>query len=165
VGKTAGGDAFRRALPYSSPPLKSDEEFIALRAKRRPVILVQPPDPALREVKSTGYAGKVVRHLCPVALIYSVEDDAGNSKFGSGFLDRIRRLEYKQFMFLPKGGPLTVDSFVRLYEVQSIAGNQLEPTRFTLTKDVGDILRSQASFCWTELSGKEFAGWAELLQE
>lgn len=62
-------DAFRRSLPYSSPPLKTDQEFIALKAKPRPVILIQPPDPSLLAVKKGNYGGKVVRHPCPVVLV------------------------------------------------------------------------------------------------
>lgn len=33
---TAPTDAFKRALPYTFPPLKTNEEFLALKAKRRP---------------------------------------------------------------------------------------------------------------------------------
>ena len=77
--KTGVADAFRRSLPFSSPPLKTNE-FIALKAKPRPVILIQPPDPALLAVKKAGYSGKVVRHLCPVVIVYSAEDDAGNKQ-------------------------------------------------------------------------------------
>jgi hypothetical protein len=161
---TAGADAFRKLSPYSSPALKTDEEFIALKAKPRPVILIQPPDPALLAVKKGGYSGKVARHLCPVVLVYSAEDDAGNSKFGADFVDRIRRLEYRQFMFLPRGGPLGLDSVARLDEVQSIAENQLEPTRFALSPDLCAILRSQLSYFFTGLSGKEFSEWAALLK-
>jgi hypothetical protein len=129
------------------------------------VILIQPPDPALLAVKKARYAGKVVRHLCPVLLVYSAEDDAGNSKFDPEFLERIRRLEYRQFLFLPKGGPLTVDSIARLDELQSVAENQLEPTKFALSKEICDILRSQVSYFFTGLSGKEFGDWASLLRE
>ena len=39
-------------------------------------------------------------------------------------------------MFLPKGGPITVDSLARLDEVQSVAESQLEPTQFALSADV-----------------------------
>jgi len=113
----AAGDAFRRSPPYAVPPLKTNEEFIALKAKPRPVILIQPPDPVLLKIKKGGYSGKIVRHLCPVALVYSAEDEAGNSKFPPDFVDRVRRLEYRQFLFLPSGGPILVDSIARLDEI------------------------------------------------
>lgn len=161
---TTAGDAFHRGMPYSHPPLKTNEEFITLKAKVRPVILIQPPDPALLEVKTGGFSGKVVRHLCPVALIYSAEDEAGNSKFPPAFLDRVRRLEYPQFLFLPQGGPVLVDSVARLDEIQSVAENQLVATGYSLCNEVRDILRSQVSFFLTGLSGDDFAGWASLFK-
>ena len=82
------------------------------------MILIQPPDPELAKVKKGGYAGKVVRHLCPAVLVYSAEDEAGDAKFDLHFIERVRRLEYRQFLFLPKGGPLAVDSirgFLNIY--------------------------------------------------
>jgi hypothetical protein len=126
---TTAGDAFRRSQPYSVPPLKTNEEFITLKAKPRPVILIQP-----------------------------------NSKFQPDFVDRVRRLEYRQFLFLPKGGPILVDSIARLDEIQSVAESQLLPTGYSLADDVSEILRSQVSFFFTGLSGGEFAGWAALLK-
>jgi hypothetical protein len=159
------GDAFRRQIPYAFPALKTDEEFIVIKGKHRPVILLQPPDPALQAIKTGGYSGKIVRHLCPVALIFSVADDVGNSKFSPEFLERVRRLEYPQFLFLPKGGPLMVDSLVRLDEIQSVTESQLNPTGFGLAKEVHDIFRSQVSFFLSGLSGKEFTDWASELRK
>lgn len=48
---TAGPDAFRRDAPYNSPQLASNEEFIALKGKRRPVVLIKPADPKLHSIK------------------------------------------------------------------------------------------------------------------
>jgi hypothetical protein len=62
-------------------------------------------------------------------------------------------------------GKETVDSIARLDEVQSVAENQLEPTKFTLSKEICDILRSQVSYFFTGLSRKEFGDWASLLRE
>src|SRR2546426_6404865 len=41
----APGDRFRRAAPLHSPRLETNEEFIAIRAKIRPVILMSPSTP------------------------------------------------------------------------------------------------------------------------
>jgi hypothetical protein len=38
----AGKDAFRRGLPLHVPKLETNEEFIVVRAKERPVVLIQP---------------------------------------------------------------------------------------------------------------------------
>ena len=67
-------------------------------------------------------------------------------------------------MFLPKGGPITVDSLARLDEVQSVADGQLEPTEFALSADVCKVLMSQVSYFYSGLSGDEFAMWAALLK-
>ena len=67
-------------------------------------------------------------------------------------------------MFLPKGGPITVDSLARLDEVQSVAESQLEPTEFALSADVCKVLKSQVSYFYSGLSGNEFVEWAALLK-
>ena len=162
--RTSGNDFFKRSLPYTDPVLATNEEFIAIKSKPRPVILLQPPDPSLLALKKSGHSGKIVRHLCPVALVYSAVNDAGDSKFPAEFIERVRRLEYRQFLFLPKGGPLTVDSLARFDEIQSAAENQLEPTEYSLSCEICDIAKSQVSYFLSGLSGKEFADWASLLK-
>jgi hypothetical protein len=74
---SAGADAFRRSAPYNSPQLNSNEEFVALKAKRRFVVLIQPADAKLAEVKRGPHAGRIVRQLGPVALAYSAENESG----------------------------------------------------------------------------------------
>lgn len=163
--QTARADAFKRGFPYSSPPLRTNEEFLAIKGKPRPVILTQPPDPSLLKLQKGPHGGRIVRHLCPVALVYSAEDETGVPRFPSQFLERIRRLEYPQFLFLPKGGPITADSLARFDELQSVALHQLTPTGYCLSKDAVAIMRSQVSYYLTGLAGNEFAGWADLLRE
>src|SRR5262245_10808843 len=41
--RSAGKDAFKRAIPLSAPKLETNEEFIVIRAKLRPVVLLQEP--------------------------------------------------------------------------------------------------------------------------
>jgi hypothetical protein len=94
-----------------------------------------------------------------VALVFSAENEAGDAKFPPEFIERIRRLGYRQFMFMPKGGPLKVDSIARFDEVQSVAEHQLKPTGYALAPEVCDIAKSQASYFLTDLSGKDFGEW------
>lgn len=162
--QASAADSFSRPLPYTDPVLETNEEFIAIKAKPRPVILLQPPDPSLLAIKKGHYPAKIVRHLCPVVLVYSAANEVGDSKFPPEFVERVRRLEYRQFIFLPKGGPLTVDSIARLDEIQSVAESQLEPTEFALSVDVCNVLKSQVSYFYSGLSGSEFVGWAALLK-
>jgi hypothetical protein len=162
---TSLADAFKRSLPYSYPPLATNEEFIALKAKRRPVILLQPPDPVLQEVKAVSNGMKLVRHLCIVAPAFSLENAVGDRKVPPEFIARVRQLEYPQFQFLPKGGPITVDSLVRLDEAQSVAIQHLEHTGYSLSDDALAVFRSQVSFFMGVADGGDFAGWRNLLAE
>ena len=158
-------DAFRRAYPYSRPPLRTNEEFLAIKGKPRPVILIRPPDSSLLEVQKLARSRRITHHLCAVVLIYSVVDQTGTQRFPAPFLERVRHLEYGQFLFLPQGGPITADSLARIDEVQSVALDQLDPTGFRLTPDLVAIMKSQVSFHLTGLAGQDFSGWAELLRQ
>lgn len=158
-------DAFKRKIALTNPPLTTTEEFLVIRAKHRPVLLIQPPDPALLKISKGPFSGQIVRHQATVALFYSVEDAAGDAKFQPEFLERVRRLEYKQFMFFKKSGPLALDSLLRLDCVQSIQEGQLKPAGFAVSPDLCDVLKSQITFYQTGLSAEIFAGWADLLSQ
>ena len=157
-------DAFKRKIGLTNPPLTTEEEFLVLRAKRRPVLLIQPPDAELLTVSKGTFRSPIVRHLATIALFFSVENAAGDAKFRPEFLERVRRLEYKQFMFFKKGGPLTLDSLLRLDCVQSIPEAQLEPSEFAVSPDICDVLKAQLMFYQTGLLASEFADWAGILK-
>src|SRR5262249_46606556 len=129
--KSGQPDAFSRSLALTNPHLATDEEFLALRAKKRPVLLIKPPDPELLKISKGPFSGQIVRNLATVALFYSVENAVGDAKFSQEFLDRVRRLEHMQFMFFRKGGPLALDSLLRLDCVQSVSEAQLVPSGYS----------------------------------
>lgn len=156
-------DAFRKPLPYGTPHLKTDEEFLVLRSKRRPAVLIAAHDPQLDAIPKGHYRGKIARHLCTVALVYSAADNAGTSKFPPPFIGRVRQLGYPQFMFIPKRPPLYLDSLLRLDAVQSVAVNHLDPMGLRLSKDAEDILRSQLCFYQTGLAPETLSQWREEL--
>jgi hypothetical protein len=162
---SAGQNAFRRDAPYNSPALASNEEFIALKAKKRPVVLIKPPDPKLQAIKRGPHSGKIVRHLGPVALAYSAENESGFAKFPKSFVEDTRLLKYPQFFFLPKGGPIQRDSLLRFDELQSIAMNNLEPTEWSLSTDVVGVLSSQLSFFLTGQASEQYLEWRTELQK
>jgi hypothetical protein len=163
--KSGVKDAFARSLALTNPHLATNEEFVALRAKKRPVVLIQPPDPELLNISKGPFAGQIVRNLATVCLFYSTENVVGDAKFNPELIDRVRRLEYRQFMFVRKGGPLELDSLLRLDCVQSVAEAQLEPSGYSLSEDLCAVLRSQLAFYQTGLAADEFAGWAALLHD
>src|ERR1700679_2037062 len=117
----AGKDAFRRSIPLAVPKLETNEEFISIRAKIRPVLLLMPELPKIGG-QEKGYRGKVQRRRCLVAQIYGLYDvKTGRAEFPPTFVDRVRRMEFPQLMFLPRNTvPLVVDSLLRLDELQSV---------------------------------------------
>ena len=146
-----------------TPHLPSTEEFLVVRAKKRPVVLISPSDPALVKIPSQGR--KVAHNVSPVALVFSAVNKAGYSKFHPTFIERVRLLEYPQFLFLPTGGPLELDSLMRFDELQSVSETNLEPTGYKLNDELIVILKSQLCFLLTGLAGEIFHDWAAELRK
>src|SRR5262245_10310178 len=67
------GDAFNRSNPLYIPPLESHEEFVVVKAKKRPVILLNPipSEPGIRGLRQ---GGRIYRRICVVAPIFSLVD-------------------------------------------------------------------------------------------
>jgi hypothetical protein len=99
--EAAGKDAFRRGIPLASPKLETNEEFLVVRAKVRPVMLVMPETPSFG-IDNRGYRGKVQRHLCLVGQLFGLVDAKTNrAEFNPSFVDRVRKMEFPQLMFVP----------------------------------------------------------------
>ena len=116
-----------------------------IRAKWRPVVLVMPEIPSLG-VNNKGYHGKVQRHLSLWASI-ALHPRTNNAEFSPTFIERVRKMEFPQLMFLPaRPGFLEVDSLLRLDELQSVFTPNLEPTQLALGDEVAEVLRGQLQF-------------------
>ena len=70
VIRPAGGDKFKHNFPLADPPLKSNEEFLVVRAKPRPVILLVPEQP-IEGIETAGFGGKIWRRRCLVGQVFS----------------------------------------------------------------------------------------------
>jgi hypothetical protein len=156
----AGKDAFRRNIPLASPKLETNEEFLVVRAKTRPVVLVMPETPSFG-IDNRGYRGKVQRRLCLVGQVFGLVDAKTNrAEFNPSFVDRVRRMEFPQLMFIPAcPGFVDVDSLLRLDEFQSVFTPNLDPTQLALGDEVAGILRGQLQFL---LTGKGPTAYTEL---
>lgn len=160
----AGQDAFKRNLPLHAPKLETNEEFIVVRAKIRPVILIQTELP-LAGVDNRGYRGKIQRRRTLVAQVFGLADSVTKEpQFSPAFIDRVRRMEFPQLMFLPeKAGVLAVDSMLRLDEAQSVFVPHLDPKEFCLSDEVATILRHQLVFLQTGVGPNEYTELREVL--
>jgi len=95
----AGGDAFRRSMPLYIPPLETNEEFIVVKAKKRPVILLNPAPPKL-EIQGLKGGGRMYRPLCIVVPVYSLVDRFTEKlKFPQSFVNRMRVMRLPEFFF------------------------------------------------------------------
>jgi hypothetical protein len=161
---TAGEDAFKRGYPLATPPLKTTEEFVVVRAKRRPVILIQKLPP-LAGLDNRGFRGTIHRKRCLVAPTFSLLDAAtGQTKFNPTILERMRRLEFPELLFLPQySGVIKVDSMLRLDDMHSAFVSHLEPTQYALGDGVQNILKGQLEYLLTDASQNDFAELREIL--
>ncbi len=160
----AGQDAFKRTLPLHAPKLETNEEFIVVRAKVRPVILIQTELP-LAGVDNRGYRGKIQRRRTLVAQVFGLADSVTKApQFNPAFIDRVRKMEFPQLMFLPEqAGVFAMDSMLRLDEVQSVFVPQLEARQFCLGDEVAGVLRHQLTFLQTGIGPNEYTELREVL--
>lgn len=160
----AGKDAFRRSMPLASPKLETNEEFLVVRAKVRPVVLVMPETPPMG-VDNRGYRGRVQRHLCLVCQVFGLADPkTGHAEFNPAFVQRVRKMEFPQLLFLPaRPGLLNVDSLLRLDELQSVFTPNLEPTQYALGDEVANVLRGQLQYLLTSTGPSVYTELRELL--
>lgn len=134
-------DAFNRPTPLHTPKLDVDEEFVVLRAKIRPVILITPAPKRITLQQIRG-GGRVHRNLAVVAPLYSVEAKDGKAKFSIDLIDRIRSLEFPHFFFCPHH-PLIRNSICRLDSIQTSFLGHLKPLDLRLCDDVLEVFKGQ----------------------
>ncbi len=160
----AGADAFSRSIPLASPKLETNEEFLVVKAKVRPAILIMPEAPPFG-ADNRGYRGKIQRHLCLIAQLFGLVDvRTGRQEFNPSFVDRVRKMEFPELMFLPaRAGFLEVDSLLRLDELQSVFTANLQHTQLALADGVADVLRGQLQFLLTKTGPSQYTELREML--
>lgn len=155
-----GSDAYRRASPLKNPDLSVLEEFPVVKAKKRPVVLVKLPPPALSGANFSSAA----RPLPVVLPLYSVEDSAGRAKIDAQILARFQQLEFPEFFFLPaQGGALQKDSLISLTRLTHVFDAHLEPTRWRVSDEVLGVLLGQLDYWLTGNYGGLYKNAREML--
>lgn len=146
----APGDAFARDAPLHTPRLETNEEFLAVRAKRRPAILLSPapPDPQVQRVRA---GGRVYRRLAVVVPAYSlVNRHTGEFKYHPSFVENLRILAYPEFLYLPPyPGVLHFSSYARVSELQAVYEPHLDARDAKLTAEALRVLQDQVLYLTT----------------
>jgi hypothetical protein len=141
---SAGADAYDRELPLKTPPLSIQEEFSVVRAKRRPVVLIKLAD----GVSGTDTGSSFATRLLPMVIpLYGVQDDMGRQKCPASFLERVQRLEFPEFFFLPAdGAAVQKDSLLPLFRMTQAFDGRLEPRQWKLSDSLLRVLMGQIGF-------------------
>ena len=71
----------------------------------------------------------IFRAFPEILLRIHYVSEVGDSKFPSEFVERVLHLAYRQFLFLPKSGPVSVVSVARLDEVRSMRKVSWSPSK------------------------------------
>lgn len=137
------GDKFKRRIPLSVPRLSLREEFIVVKAKLRPAVVIALP-PAKIPIKDIRGGGKMNLDLILLAPLFTIEDDYGKAKYPEEFVNRVRRLMYPHLFFLPEHEQLNIKhSLCRFDRISPAYLTHLEPEDLCLTGEASDVFFSQ----------------------
>ena len=120
-------------LPHMGLGLRSDEDFLVCKVKKRPVIVLSP---CLSRPDAKGFPKHYAnRILC--APLYTIEDSSGKSKIGYNpeAVQNIKALKYPWVFPIP--GPPHLDSVMsalRLDDIQPVHMHRLFNTKKKLTR-------------------------------
>lgn len=157
----AGADAYDRELPLKTPTLSIREEFPVVRAKLRPVILIKLADVAPGSGTGSLAATKALPMVIP---LYGVVDDMGKQKLSADFLERVQRLEFPEFFFLPAdGAAVKEDSLVPLYRMTHAFEGHLDAKQWKLSDSLLRVLTGQITFWLTGAYGGDYETAREML--
>jgi hypothetical protein len=151
-----GTDLFRRALPLHTPKLEVSEEFLVVRAKRRPVVLVARP--------GVGVLGRLSKHHLVIPRYGAVKGSSDQPKLSEDVVNRVRSLEYPELFFSPAEAPtLSKDGFFATHLLQPIPLSRLEATPLCLGDQAVTVLTGQVlHHCFGTYEGG-YADWREML--
>jgi len=160
-----------RTLPLSKFQLRTNEELLVQRAKKRPGIILPSFVNVYPEITALLSGGK--EHLQDDALFvipcYGTETRDNAKGFPPEIVERVRCLIYNQFFFLPAHKSLTKDSIARFDRIQVIPDKKekavIEPTALCLSDDVFNIFLALFLYCLTGITDNDLTAIRQLTTE
>lgn len=160
-----------RTLPIKYLKLKSAEELLVQKAKKRPAIIISSDLDIYPEITTFLKQGGE-KHLQEDSLFmipcYGTETLEDRKGFPQEMVIRIRYLLYRQFFYLPQCTPLAEDSIARLDRVQVVIDRHraaIEPTDLCLSEDVFQLFMSLFMFCMSGIEEEELSTIRSLMKE
>ena len=157
-------------LPLKHLGLRSNEELLAQRAKRRPGIIISAGADTYPEItKLLRQTGK--KHLQENSIFvipcYSTVTSTNISGFIPEMVARIRCLLYRQFFYLPSRMGLK-ESIARFDRIQVIPRRNpaaIEPMNISLSEKVLNLFIAIFLYCISGIEDEDLAAIRELARE
>ena len=151
-----------RILPLKYLNLRSHEELLLQRAKKRPGIIISNGLDIYDEIKLL-LTERSKKHLQEDSLFivpcYGVETGSDLRGFPSQMVQRIRCLLYRQFFYLPASSPFE-EGVARFDRIQVVVGRNraaIEPTDKCLSEPAFALFLSLFVYCITGVAVFPFA--------
>lgn len=144
-----------RTLPIKRLNLRSNEELLIQRAKKRPgIILSSNVDkfPAIESLLRQKGKKHLQEDCIFVASCYGVETEDSVFGFPPEMVARIRCCFYRQFFYCPSHKLLPKEKIVRFDRIQVAIGRDpstIEPLEVALSPDIFSIFLAMFIFCIT----------------
>lgn len=131
----------RTELPVAAMPLHKGEVFAAYRAKMRPCLVVGSVSPSVDKSLTRRKPKHSTAPTILIAPFYGVEQDGQRAGYTPQFIERVRHLEYPQFLW-DKLPPDNLDSLLRLDQLQPIGTGygSYKLTGYRLGRDALEIV-------------------------
>jgi hypothetical protein len=108
--------------------------------------------------------GSVSTILNRLAPCHSRNRLTGQLKYDPQFVERIRRLEFPEFLYLPsRAGVLPVPSYARIGEAQAVYEPHLDAMDLKLAPDVLEVVQDALWWLTTQTYGGTLAAYREQL--
>lgn len=131
----------RTRLPVAAMPLHGNEVWAAYRAKKRPCLVIGSVSPSVDKSLTRGKPKHSTAPTILIAPFYGVEQDGQRAGYTPQFIERVRHLEYPQFLW-DKLPPDSRASLLRLDQLQPIGTGRgsYELTEYRLGRDALEIV-------------------------
>jgi hypothetical protein len=124
----------RAQLPVAALPANRNERFLVQRGKVRPAILLSPGQPSIPKAAASGSPGYLRRPCAIVVPCYTADGEGKRAGVPEALLQRIRQVEYPQFMLdeLPIGNTRSLFRFDHVFALGSDPKNfKAEPYKLS----------------------------------